>query len=251
METRLYGLENIKEQDSVWFASCDSKYFLEHAVPWAESITRFEQAAHCHVINPSIEAMGLIAHLNEHMPRLTITFEQTVFPENDNVKRVYYSCNRFLVAGQLLKKARKIAITDIDCLLMQKADIPENTIGLFFRDPLPNCNAWETYGTHVAAGIVSAVGSGGKSYLQLVHNKINEIVISNGWLWFVDQVALFSVFENEKWDDAYAYDKNWLDWEFNEGTIIWTGKGDRKYKDEKYLSAKEDVATHYYTKAKT
>jgi hypothetical protein len=30
-----------------------------------------------------------------------------------------------------------------------------------------------------------------------------------------------------------------MDWEFIEGTVIWTGKGPRKYENQKYLAAKK------------
>jgi hypothetical protein len=30
-----------------------------------------------------------------------------------------------------------------------------------------------------------------------------------------------------------------MDWEFIDGTTIWTGKGDRKYSNPKYLSMKK------------
>ena len=30
-----------------------------------------------------------------------------------------------------------------------------------------------------------------------------------------------------------------MDWEFLEGTIIWTGKGPRKYENKTYLEAKK------------
>ena len=39
--------------------------------------------------------------------------------------------------------------------------------------------------------------------------------------------------------DITKFDGNFMDWEFLEGTIIWTGKGPRKYENKTYLEAKK------------
>ena len=36
------------------------------------------------------------------------------------------------------------------------------------------------------------------------------------------------------------FDGNFMDWEFVEDTVIWTGKGPRKYENQRYLKAKND-----------
>jgi len=249
METRLYGFNNLKEYDQLFFASCDSKYFIDHVVPWGESITRFDINAHAHIINPSLDCFSLIDHLKINMPKLAVTFEVTDLPNNLNTQRVYYSCNRFMVADKIVPYANTIAITDIDCLLMKKVDIPTAPIGIFLRDSLPGTIGWEFQGTKCAAGILSVSGAG-KGFLNMVHARINEIVIDNGWRWFTDQVAIFEVYRSMGLEDeVFKYTKEWLDWDFVDNTIIWTGKGDRKYKDETYLKAKENVTESYYTKA--
>ena len=40
--------------------------------------------------------------------------------------------------------------------------------------------------------------------------------------------------------DSTKFDGNFMDWEFIEGTTIWTGKGPRKFENQKYLKAKKD-----------
>ena len=58
--------------------------------------------------------------------------------------------------------------------------------------------------------------------------------------WFIDQIALAEVFSRVEEKDITKFDGNFMDWEFIEGTTIWTGKGPRKFENQKYLKAKKD-----------
>ncbi len=56
--------------------------------------------------------------------------------------------------------------------------------------------------------------------------------------WFIDQIALAEVFERVDDNDVTKFDGNFMDWEFVDGTVIWTGKGPRKYENKTYIEAK-------------
>ena len=43
-------------------------------------------------------------------------------------------------------------------------------------------------------------------------------------------------------EDVVVFNGNFMDWEFREGTVIWTGKGRKKYDDPTYLNAKRMMA---------
>ena len=58
--------------------------------------------------------------------------------------------------------------------------------------------------------------------------------------WFIDQIALAEVFERVADKDVTKFDGRFMDWEFVEGTVIWTGKGPRKYENKTYIKAKND-----------
>jgi hypothetical protein len=55
--------------------------------------------------------------------------------------------------------------------------------------------------------------------------------------WFLDQVAIAETADMMD-DPPYAFGADILDWEFKPGTVIWTGKGDRKYSNQTYLAKK-------------
>ena len=255
MDLKVSGNIYPKKQDLL-FASCDSEYFMEHAVPWSYSVYKAGMDGHIHVVNPTSNVddlqLEIMARLNNH-----ITFSSEITDLSAIDKRVYYSCNRFLLAPTISRFVNKMAITDIDCMVMKSFTIPDRDIGLYLRDPLPGTVGWEELGTHVAAGIVSFQGENGKKFMNGVKDTIMENAENPniGWRWFIDQVALWAVFrkvvaDNPDWT-VWKYKSDWLDWEFKEGTKIWTGKGDRKTKDPVYVEMKQDVTKRYNTDAKT
>ena len=248
MDLKVWGNRAPKKQ-SIILSSCDSAYFNEHGRPWAQSCAEYEMDCHVHIINPTSNDKELSEEMEMKLdPYLTVSYEKTDLTSID--KRVYYSCNRFLVANYLMRGCGRVMITDIDCLIMKKFDIPDANIGLFLRDPLPGTVGWEEYGTHVAAGVVSYSGEIGRSFIKGVSETIYENANgAAGWRWFLDQVCIWAVYKGMMAEidgvTVHKYKKEFLDWEFVEGTEIWTGKGDRKHKDLVYVKAKEDVTERY------
>ena len=58
--------------------------------------------------------------------------------------------------------------------------------------------------------------------------------------WFIDQIALAEVFDRVEEKDITKFNGHFMDWEFIEGTVIWTGKGPRKHENQTYLKAKKE-----------
>jgi hypothetical protein len=55
------------------------------------------------------------------------------------------------------------------------------------------------------------------------------------------KVALNEVYQSLISDYRFHYfDEKFMDWEFIEGTTIWTGKGPRKYDNPTYLTKKNE-----------
>jgi hypothetical protein len=165
---------------------------------------------------------------------MTISSEDTELPTiSQEEKRTYYACNRFIVASSII--TQPMLITDIDCLIMNHIDPLETDLGIFLREPLPGVNDWEREGSRVAAGAVF-VKETAKDFLE----SVAQIILDNELRWFLDQTALsisYQHFKNKySW---FAFGTDFMDWEFIDGTAIWTGKGDRKYSNPKYLSMKK------------
>tara|TARA_R100000808_G_scaffold7318_1_gene21569 strand:+ start:6184 stop:6924 length:741 start_codon:yes stop_codon:yes gene_type:complete len=225
MEIELSG---DKPNGDVLFCSCDQKYFHDFAKPLAYTANENNNDLHIHVMNPDERTAADFVLLKHDLDiNLTISQEHGG-PEN----REYYSCNRFIIAPHLLQQgARRLMIIDADCLIMNHIEFPDADLGLFLRDPLPGTVGWEKEGTKCAAGMVYMT----QQSLDFAM-EVSTALCQNKLIWFIDQVALWQTYN--KWRDKYKFyqftEKD-MDWEFIEGTSIWTGKGPRKYDNETYV----------------
>jgi len=230
-------------QEFCCFASADSVYLHEHAPALLSSAIVSGNNLHLHVINGTYDDWLFLHELSRHAEgkiKFTYTSEDTDISKlSAEERRVYYSCNRFIAAGQiLLNDGGPFLIIDIDCLLMKKIEQPQEDIGLFLREPFQNANQWETLGSHVAAGVVYYSRSKISSRFAV---EVGHTILNNKLIWFLDQVTLWEVYKQRKDElDARVFDNNFMDWEFKEGTTIWTGKGPRKYDNPVYVSKKKD-----------
>lgn len=220
----------------VVMAACDSKYFMKFAPAFIASIvSNTKNDIHIHVINPDDEVFALACYLNSRVDRrVTYTFQDSDLSQyNDEQKRALYASLRFLVAPYILQNAGEILILDIDCLAMLNFKYPRDySVGYFPRKPLEGTVGWEQEGTKVAAGCVYF-----DKKAMNVCNAVAETLSGLPLQWFNDQIALNHVFEQVPEELCWKYDWTFMDWEFKEGTIIWTGKGPRKYDNPKYVDA--------------
>ena len=226
-----------RPKGDVLFASCDSVYFHEHGIPLIASANAARNDIHIHVVNPVEHVFTEIHKIAHQTPDIVVTFsyENTDLTLVDS--RTYYASNRFMVAEQVLEYADRVMIIDTDCLVMDHIVFPEGKdLGLYTRDSLPGTQGWEQRGTKVAAGIV-LLTQDTVPYIQGVSKRVKEY----GLRWFVDQVALYEQYLEDGWDKSdkfIDFNDNDMDWNFVEGSKIWTGKGERKYKNLTYVNKK-------------
>lgn len=228
-----------RPKGDVLFASCDSVYFHDHAIPLIASANVAGNDIHVHVVNPVehvFTEIHKVAHQTDNI-NVTFSYENTDLSLVDS--RTYYASNRFMVAEQILEHADRLMIIDTDCLIMDTIEFPEGkTLGLFTRDSLPGTQGWEQRGTKVAAGIVLLTQET-IPYIQGVAARVKEY----GLRWFVDQVALYEQYLHDGFDKSDKFidfsDMD-MDWNFVAGSKIWTGKGERKYKNMTYVDKKRE-----------
>ena len=226
----------------VLFASCDSKYFIEHGPAFMQSANKFKQNLHLHIVNPT-EEVKQIKDKCEKFENLTFSGEETNLEGID--ERTYYACNRFIVAPYVLQYANKAMILDVDNYLMNKWQWPDGgyDAGLFLREPLQGVNEWETESTHVAAGIVYLHMKKAISFAVDVSDRLRQ---AENFVWFVDQNILWKAYND--WKDKisfYQFERHIMDWEFKHGTMLWTGKGPRKHNDPTYVGQKEQYTKEF------
>jgi len=222
----------------VVFAACDSKYFLEHAAPLIYSASEVgKKDVHVHIVNPTDEAISLAGVLNATTKqRVTYTYNDMEFGEEwtPEMIRAYYASLRFLVAPHILQTAGGMLIVDVDCIFMNEFDYPTKPIGFFPRESLPGTAGWEAEGTKVAAGAVY-YHKNAFEVATAVADELSKLPLQ----WFNDQIALSRTFARVDNKDAFHhFDSMFMDWEFVEGSVIWTGKGPRKYDNPEYVAKK-------------
>ena len=194
-------------------ASCDSNYFLEHHKAFYNSAIKNNYEPYIHIINPSEEVKDIAKNLKN------ISFEQG---ENN---KVYFSCNRFLILKNFISP-KGILVTDIDCFFNKPMPPIKEDVGIFLRE-------YEPYpGMKVAAGLLW-VNDTENSFTftnRFVHNLKNQKK-----QWYADQYALYKTYNELKDTISFFYfDNNFMDWEFKDDSYMWTGKGNRKFKNINY-----------------
>ena len=230
--------------EPVVFAACDAKYFMKFAPAFVESISQnTSHATHIHVTNPTEEVFALAAYLTTR-GKVTYTFDEDDLSQyTPEQTRALYASMRFLIAPFLLQHAKQLMILDIDCMVMEDFNFPEKPVGYFPREPLPGTVGWEAEGTKCAAGCV---------YFHAdalnVCNGVSETLGGLDLRWFNDQIALNHVMNQVPEQFVHTFDGDFMDWEFKDGTTIWTGKGPRKYDNPRYVEMQNkysDYAMNY------
>lgn len=228
------------------FAACDSKYFMDHAGPFLYSASENGFNVHIHVVNPTNEVLSYAAILSStSQTHTTFTFHDADLSKlSDEERRAYYACARFQVAPHILRFAERLLVLDIDCLVMRPFEFPNKPIGYFPRESLPGTTGWEAEGTKVAAG---AVYFGKHATAQKICTAIGQAIDQLPLQWFNDQIALSHAMKQLPDEYVEKFDGEFMDWEFKEGTAIWTGKGPRKYDNPTYVAEKNrmDKAKEY------
>lgn len=217
----------------VVYAACDSRYFLEHALPFALSASKARHDIHIHITNPEPDVLSLAGIINATAnTRVTYTFDEEDLEKfNQEEARTYFACLRFHVLPHIIRSANKVMTLDVDCMLMQPIDFADMPACGYF----PRAHEQDP-GMKVAAGAV---------YLSAESIKIAEAIskfLSAAPLqWYVDQFVLSEVFRQVPQSNIKKFDNDFMDWEFRDGTTIWTGKGARKFDNPIYLEKKDQL----------
>jgi len=227
----------------VVFAASDSKYFIEHALPFALSASKFGHHVHIHVTNPSPDVFSLASIITA-----TATFPVTYTFDDENISnltdqeaKAYYACLRFHILPSIIRAAGMVLTLDIDCLVMAEIDLTNMRPCGFFPRPNEGHPAMK-----VAAGAIFLTSTSLK-----VAKAISQLLTSLPLQWYVDQFALAKIFDQIPPEHISIFDNSFMDWEFNEGTTIWTGKGPRKYDNPIYLNKKVEFLQEVHKKLST
>lgn len=228
-------------------AGCDSKYLQQHGKAFIRSVAATGQQA---VIVLFLEQHEQFIVPSFRIPKtISIITDRTLvkrFPNAD--RKTLWACGRFWYASKLFYKFKKPCITqkmlivDIDAVVRGPVDwddFKDVAVSLYKRQPLAVAG-WEKEGTEFAAGAVMLKRGVGQTFAQNVANELETMYDCGELKWFADQVAINRAFNNtflykENSSHFIQMPKKYIDWEFRNESVIWTGKGARKFSNQRFV----------------
>jgi hypothetical protein len=235
---------------TIVFAAADTNYFIEHGKEFINSCVKHEnycfmtvfpnfeddldeQAKRLHEFRKSVKL-----HPNAGEYGLGVEFFQHMYNGHIVMPKAYYASFRFLHLPAIMQTFPNdnLLVLDVDSLIMTKLPEIQEEVGMYLRlNNQVGGNEYEVEGMKVAAGIL---------YLKAdqidVAKNIKERILVNQMVWFNDQHAIYNAYKEIRTQKSIRdlNDGTWMDWNFEDGTYIWTAKGDRK-SNPVYLEAKK------------
>ena len=164
-------------------------------------------------------------------PRLKIQFLDKKFGYKH--EKIAFCANHrvHFIENLLQQQIDSIIYMDVDSLIRKKIAykklFDENfDIKIHFRNTAD-------HRMKVATGVIAIRNNAAsKKFFQEWRGAISPLKFE----WFADQVTFHELYEKHKKNMNFSHlTKTYIDWDFQNESIIWSGKGDRKKKNEKYL----------------
>jgi len=226
------------------FTSCDPGY-LDHAVALVRSLEAFSPGALVvlHVANPRNEdvarAQDLAATLRH--TRLHISLEDVDLTDmSAERRRAYFASMRFLRLSEVMRSlGGAVLCVDADSLFVSPLD----------GDFTNKANAEiclvrrEQEGKDTPDHLRVANGSiwirpteGALDWLDAVAKELAGLFAGDGAEWFVDQAVVARQLDAfRRRVVALNIKPRYADWEFRQGSVLWAGKGQRKFADLRFV----------------
>ena len=219
------------------------KTYLGHAIALARSLDEHAPGHHLlvHLINPDPESLARLQACAGSLRRLHVhvSTEKVRVPASAS-KAAYYASARFLRMADLLQAPDAVPVLALDAdalavgaLTLDFSDKPETEICLRRR---LRADAGHRH-LEVAAGAVWARPTPrARSFMQAVADDLTEAFADGQAQWFIDQEVLGRHVEAATAQTKVRNLKSkFADWNMGPDAVFWMGKGDRKYRDLRYL----------------
>lgn len=222
--------EIIPNKDLI-FACCDQKYYNNYGKIFTQSALKNNNIVHIHIMDCKENI--------EQIEGCTITYE---FDANRNQKKVdtysginfteaqvEYACGRFIYLPEILKRAKSVLVLDIDAVIRKHIEFPKTDFSFFLRKNRPEKSK-------VAAGAVYI-----KNNAIEIANYLKMSVEKRPKRWFSDQYALLDTY-NQFINSEYTFSEipfSLIDYNFRSDSSVWTGKGNKKFNDDRFIAEME------------
>ncbi|MEK7990166.1 MAG: hypothetical protein VSS52_004115 [Thiotrichaceae bacterium] len=227
------------------FIACDPSYFHEHATVLAYSLDIHSpnHSLHFHIFGDDKNVMDKIQELKKELKNTFVTWSyEGVNFEDKNSQAVYCSCVRFIRLTQLISHFKiPILSLDADSLIIN----PINNL----NDEMSDADIALRTRLHVeqvqfkflTSTVFFKPTQATFSFLNYFSQLIANAITTGKAYWYLDQVSFYQAYQNVSGVLIRDISVKYADWEFDDNSCIWAGKGPRKHQNAKYLEVRNKV----------
>ena len=244
-------LGNLTQQNFFIYTACDVEYFDEFGPTLINSVLKnTTHGIHLHLYNPRPDQVAYCRSLD----RVSVTYEDAPIemfqvaadrwhnvpadPEladrrkriltamsksNDTsiqqrIQRTYFASARFIRLSQLIRPTTRVFAIDSDAIV---------------RRPVPELSDQQDFYIHYIsgkrarflAGGLYLTSTNGYDFLKEYAGILKTNIGNDNLYWGIDQDVLTDLVPQYRWGDLPM---DYIDWEMQERSYIWTAKGTRK-----------------------
>ena len=246
-------LQGILNQENFFiYAACDHDYFDEFGPALINSVLRNTTfGVHLHLYNPTQEQIKYCRSID----RVSITYEvapielfkvaalqwETVPLDleladrrrriitamskgkdtsiQQRIQRTYFASARFIRLQQLIRPTNRVLAMDVDAIV--RSSLPElDNSRDFYIHYISGRKA-----RYLAGGLYLTGNSNGYNFLTEYANVLKSNITADNLYWGIDQDVLTDLVPKYHWSDLPM---EYIDWEMQNRSYIWTAKGTRK-----------------------
>jgi SAM-dependent methyltransferase len=237
--------QQLGKQGIQLFVACDPSYFHEHAVVLGYSLDMYSphNSLHFHIFGDDKNVINKIQALKQELKNTSITWSHEGVNFGDkNSRAVYCSCVRFIRLTQLISHFKIPMLSlDADSLIVNSITNLNNEIHDADISLKTRFHAKQVQFKFLTSTVFFKPTQATFSFLQHFSQLIANAITTGKAYWYLDQVSFYQAAQampNLKIQDISI---KYADWEFNDNSCIWAGKGPRKYKNTKYVKMMEKV----------
>lgn len=209
------GNKNVTK-DSFYFG-CDSKYFNTYGIPLVNSLKVHAPWSHIHIhlFNPTDDDINWC-----NASSVSVSYENIdpTIPEINT----YYACVRFIRIPEIFNPSTRIISLDCDGIVV--APISKEK---FMADTDVSKLLWRQ---KQQKSLASSVFFGPDDFRVRYADKLKPAFDNDSFRWYLDQNVMDAMIANNEVAITEMTDWGWP--KIKSGTLIWTGKGDRKHNPE-------------------
>lgn len=234
------------------FVCMDTSYCLRYLGSLAASIAKNspETNLHVHIVNPHDEARDCLRTAREILgaDRVSHGFETARLVDFDpDQRKTYFASIRFVRLAEVMRDAPGTYFEmDVDNLVRGDVGVAR-ALTRNAHVLIRNRFSVQPHLAVAACGIVLADHDAARDFMNRTAEYILDAFHTGHVAWFLDQIALTFALKGRASDPSLTLKvkqlpTTLLDWDFAAESLVWTGKGKRRLKNQRYRAEYQ----HYF-----